>query len=86
MKNYLILFLFFAFFSYACTEKEVVENQPSPSAVKIQDSSFQQKNLNAKNIPFKVLPVKLKKTINCKDKGGDMAIGFTTECLYIPSL
>ncbi|MBF8456883.1 hypothetical protein IV494_06770 [Kaistella sp. G5-32] len=82
MKNYLILLLLYAFFSYACTEKEVVENQPSRSAVKIQDSFFQQNNLSSKNIPSKVLPVKLKKTINCKDKGGDMAIGFSTECLY----
>ena len=82
MKNYLILLLLFAFFLNACTEKEVVENQSSPSAIKIQDSSFQQKNLNAKNIPSKVLTGNLQKTINCKDKGGDMAIGFTTECLY----
>lgn len=82
MKNQIFLFLLLAFFSNSCSEKEVIKNHTSPSEIKSQDSSFKPKNLNEQEVPSTVSSKNFQKSIVCKDKGGDLSTGFTTECIY----
>ena len=77
MKKTLILNIILLMIS--CEKKE---NTVLKSDLKLSDST-QIKSVNH-NEEIKKIPVKAQKlkTVDCKDKGGDMENGFVKECLY----
>lgn len=77
---------FLLIISISCKEKtsesisnfEKVQNTKDSVAISVKDSV---ENLIKEN-PTVDASKPVKKTVNCEDKGGNMEIGFTTECFW----